>query len=197
MTRNLNLLVLDHKTRMWASHRSFSSLTSHVFSMHFTVTNVYLNVCGPHSRQFKNAVIKHHMIKPVLGKNLKCVRYMSSSKDPPEAGDPFPSINNRENEGTDRRRSNNGLENMFNLVRERSSGFQGIGKQISEKSSSVVTRVAPEIKSSLKTGSTRLKKLEDWNDILNRWYVKYQDFIGITDLKRAQDKVTEVGTCSI
>ncbi|XP_050732311.1 uncharacterized protein LOC127006400 [Eriocheir sinensis] len=37
-----------------------------------------------------------------------------------------------------------------------------------------------------------VRKPDDWNDILNRWYGQYQDFIGITDLKRAQDRVTEL-----
>ncbi|XP_063852212.1 uncharacterized protein LOC135095370 isoform X1 [Scylla paramamosain] len=36
------------------------------------------------------------------------------------------------------------------------------------------------------------KKADDWNDILNRWYQQYQDFVGITDLKKAQDRVTEL-----
>lgn len=36
------------------------------------------------------------------------------------------------------------------------------------------------------------RKADDWNDILNRWYQQYQDFVGITDLKKAQDRVTEL-----
>ncbi|KAB7497131.1 Coiled-coil domain-containing protein 51 [Armadillidium nasatum] len=39
-------------------------------------------------------------------------------------------------------------------------------------------------------GKEHEKKVEDWGDIIARWYKQYQDFVGISKVYEAQDKVS-------
>ena len=36
------------------------------------------------------------------------------------------------------------------------------------------------------------KQVEDWSEIITRWYQNYQDFVGITSLTQSQDRVKTV-----
>ncbi|XP_076065423.1 uncharacterized protein LOC143039382 [Oratosquilla oratoria] len=78
-------------------------------------------------------------------------------------------------------------------VKENSPDLHRIGNQIAEKSSVLLGKISSAALAvrNDRTSDTSKKK-EDWNDILNRWYGSYQDFVGITELKRAQDRVIEL-----
>ncbi|XP_064096827.1 uncharacterized protein LOC135208503 [Macrobrachium nipponense] len=194
MTGASGLRVLDCRTSLWLSHRTIPippSVSAQRQSC--TTQKRYYNIYSPHSKP-ENTLTGQYTLNRSC-KNLDIVRNMSTRRDPPDnTEEPMAPQSTRENGGGGKRRNGNGLNNMINLMREGSSGLQAFGKHFSEKSSSLITRITPEVHASPTTGQDTKKKEkpEDWNDILNRWYVKYQDFIGITDLKRAQDRVTEL-----
>ncbi|CAL4244011.1 unnamed protein product, partial [Meganyctiphanes norvegica] len=84
---------------------------------------------------------------------------------------------------------------FMHLIKEQSQkpAVQEFGNRLTEKTSSVMKRSQDRLRS-LGTVAIRSndKHPEDWNDMLNRWIQKYQDFVGITDLKKAQERVTEL-----
>ncbi|KAK7073621.1 hypothetical protein SK128_018990 [Halocaridina rubra] len=111
--------------------------------------------------------------------NVVCVRYKSSTREPPEE------LNKNSKSIEDERFHRELKRNALNVEVDNVYNFKKSNElQPKPKLSSNINITVPE--------STTSAKPEDWNDILNRWYTKYQDFIGITDLKRAQDRVTEL-----
>lgn len=193
MTGTSGLRVLDCRTSLWLSHRTVPIPPSLSAQSQSSTQKRYLNIYSPHSKSQHKLIGQYTLNRSC--KNLEIVRSMSTRRDPPDnTEEQMAPQSTRENRGGGKRLNGNGLNNMINLMREGTSGLQAFGKQLSEKSTSLITRITPEIHASQTIGQDTIKKgkPEDWNDILNRWYVKYQDFIGITDLKRAQDRVTEL-----
>lgn len=84
---------------------------------------------------------------------------------------------------------------FMHLVKEQSQNpaVQEFGNRLTEKTSYVMKRGQDRLRA---FGAVSAKPSdnhpEDWNDMLNRWVQKYQDFVGITDLKKAQERVTEL-----
>lgn len=149
-----------------------------------------------HSHEFLGRVITRRCFAhPLISPNLETVRYMSSTREPPDipGKSPLPAQKNGPEREIQEKQNRNGLENTLRFVKDEGPGFQSLSKQVSE-SSSVTNNITNEINLASPYGIVRKDgmKPDDWNDILNRWYVKYQDFIGITDLKKAQDRVTEL-----
>lgn len=126
-------------------------------------------------------------------------RHMSNSTGPPEWPGESSSASDKHKEKmseSEEKSHNTKAEKLINLVHEKAPEVYSLGQKLTEKSLSAVNSVIQTSMTSV-TSESNKKKPEDWNDILNRWYQQYQDFVGITDLKKAQDKVTEVSEISI
>ncbi|XP_045592914.1 uncharacterized protein [Procambarus clarkii] len=121
-------------------------------------------------------------------------RHLCSSSKPPELQSGSCAANDKdkhkESESTDNPVITN-ADRLLTRIREKKPQIYSLRQQLSEKSSSMINNMRQTSMSKF-TGGADTKKPEDWNDILNRWYQQYQDFIGITDLKNAQDRVTEL-----
>lgn len=120
--------------------------------------------------------------------NSKFCRHMCSSSKPPELSESNSANDKNVHKKSETASSSSvtSTDKPFTLMTEMKPEAYSFRQQLSEKSSSVINSMSKITK------GAEAKKPEDWNDILNRWYQQYQDFIGITDLKNAQDRVTEL-----
>lgn len=119
---------------------------------------------------------------------------MSNSTRPPEWPDESSRASDEHKQKlseSEKKNHSTTAEKLINIVHERAPEVYSLGQQLSEKSLAAVNGIMQTSTTSI-TSEANKKKPEDWNDILNRWYQQYQDFVGITDLKKAQDRVTEL-----
>ncbi|XP_047483176.1 uncharacterized protein LOC125035082 [Penaeus chinensis] len=118
--------------------------------------------------------------------NRTNVRCMSTSRQPPDSQDPKKDVRSSDANRLRKEDMNNNkfkFEKVFSLIYEKGHQFQSYGDTLKQKM---------ETSKALLTSKIERKEGEKWKDTFNRWYENYQDFVGITDLKKAQDKVTEL-----
>ncbi|XP_042233489.1 uncharacterized protein LOC121873814 isoform X2 [Homarus americanus] len=122
--------------------------------------------------------------------HIRSCRHMCSSTKPPGSKQTSDEPEQKQSHSNDGSQMPSGMK-ITNYIREKNPEVYSLGQQISEKSSSLISSLR-QTSITAPAGEAGTKKPEDWNDILNRWYQQYQDFIGITSLKTAQDRVTEL-----
>lgn len=118
------------------------------------------------------------------GTNVRC---MSTSGQPPDSQDPKKDVRSSDANVVRKEDADNNkfkFEKVFSLIYEKGNQFQSYGDNLKQKM---------ETNKALLMSKIERKEGEKWKDTFNRWYENYQDFVGITDLKKAQVKVTEVG----
>ncbi|XP_063605035.1 uncharacterized protein LOC134780317 [Penaeus indicus] len=115
------------------------------------------------------------------GTNVRC---MSTSGQPPDSQDPKKDVRSSDPNVLRKEDMNNNkfkFEKVFSLIYEKGHQYQSYGDTLKQKM---------ETSKALLNSKIKRKEGEKWTDTFNRWYENYQDFVGITDLKKAQDKVT-------
>lgn len=114
---------------------------------------------------------------------------MSTSGQPPDSQDEKKNVHRTGGLGKEDLNNNKfKFEKVFSLIYEKGNQFQTYGDTLKQKM---------ETSKALFTSKTERKEGEKWKDTFNRWYENYQDFVGITDLKKAQDKVTDVSNITL
>lgn len=117
------------------------------------------------------------------GTNVRC---MSTSGQPPDSQDPKKDVRSSDANVVRKEDADNNkfkFEKVFSLIYEKGNQFQSYGDNLKQKM---------ETNKALLMSKIERKEGEKWKDTFNRWYDNYQDFVGITDLKKAQVKVTEL-----